>query len=313
MRLRRIANVIAGLVGAAGASCFAPEPPSDVPCASASAPERCPAGMTCVQREGGIEVCTPEDTVDPPDTDRDGDGVLDSIDNCPDVANPDQANEDGDALGDACDPCPPFDGNDDADGDGVGDACDPSPQIPGDKLVSFVSFAGGLPADWKVAGPFVARGGDGVATTSQDQSALFSLPSPATPRVEIRAAVTLDAITATGTNLGGVGVLDRLEPNTDKAVVCQLSALPTGGQQQLRIFDSAASTIVDNADHALLAGTRYELRLRRNGTSYTCRANNPVLELAGSSMFSPAAPRIGLRTRGANARYHWVMVVSTGP
>lgn len=35
--------------------------------------------------------------------DQDGDGVLDSVDNCPTVANPTQANADGDARGDACD------------------------------------------------------------------------------------------------------------------------------------------------------------------------------------------------------------------
>ncbi len=35
--------------------------------------------------------------------DQDGDGVLDSVDNCPTVANPTQVNTDGDALGDACD------------------------------------------------------------------------------------------------------------------------------------------------------------------------------------------------------------------
>jgi hypothetical protein len=37
--------------------------------------------------------------------DRDGDGVCDADDNCPDVANPDQADGDGDGIGDACDPC----------------------------------------------------------------------------------------------------------------------------------------------------------------------------------------------------------------
>ncbi|MBI2833263.1 MAG: Ig-like domain-containing protein [Acidobacteria bacterium] len=81
--------------------------------------------------------------------DGDGDGVLDSSDNCPVTANANQANTDGDALGDACDACPndPANdtdgegecGNDDncpadsngpqanADGDALGDACDLCP------------------------------------------------------------------------------------------------------------------------------------------------------------------------------------------
>jgi hypothetical protein len=60
----------------------------------------------------------------PPD-DRDGDGVPDALDNCPDVANPDQENSDSDRVGDACDNCPYIDNDDqaDRDGDGVGDRC----------------------------------------------------------------------------------------------------------------------------------------------------------------------------------------------
>lgn len=38
-----------------------------------------------------------------PATDRDGDGVIDSLDNCDDIVNPEQTDTDGDGAGDACD------------------------------------------------------------------------------------------------------------------------------------------------------------------------------------------------------------------
>jgi hypothetical protein len=58
--------------------------------------------------------------------DSDGDGVDDSVDNCPTVPNPTQANADGDTRGDACDNCPNVANNtqSDSDADGVGNACD---------------------------------------------------------------------------------------------------------------------------------------------------------------------------------------------
>jgi hypothetical protein len=59
--------------------------------------------------------------------DADGDGVPDSVDNCPVTPNPDQADSDADGVGDACDRCPGSDDRDDADGDGVPDACDNCP------------------------------------------------------------------------------------------------------------------------------------------------------------------------------------------
>jgi hypothetical protein len=52
-------------------------------------------------------------------SDRDGDGVCDDTDNCPDRTNPSQADFDLDGLGDACDP--------DDDNDGTPDKLDPAP------------------------------------------------------------------------------------------------------------------------------------------------------------------------------------------
>jgi hypothetical protein len=74
-----------------------------------------------------------------PDPDTDGDGVVDSVDNCDNVVNAGQENNDGDAQGDACDADDDGDGvNDEGDNcrftanplqrdddhDGIGDACD---------------------------------------------------------------------------------------------------------------------------------------------------------------------------------------------
>jgi hypothetical protein len=84
-----------------------------------------------------------------PPPDRDGDGVPDAADNCPDEPNPDQADADGDGVGDACEPPPDRDGDGvpdrldncpgtwnpdqaDSDGDRVGDACEPPPDADGD-------------------------------------------------------------------------------------------------------------------------------------------------------------------------------------
>jgi len=61
--------------------------------------------------------------------DIDGDGVADSVDNCPCTANPDQADGDGDGVGDVCDNCvsTPNPLQEDLDGDGFGDICDNCP------------------------------------------------------------------------------------------------------------------------------------------------------------------------------------------
>jgi hypothetical protein len=77
------------------------------------------------------------------ETDPDGDGYSNDVDNCPGLANPDQLNSDGDEWGDACDNCPVSDNSDqiDSDADGLGDSCDPyngSDAIPGSWRVTYV-------------------------------------------------------------------------------------------------------------------------------------------------------------------------------
>jgi hypothetical protein len=55
--------------------------------------------------------------------DRDGDGIPNDEDNCPDFPNPDQSDIDEDGIGDVCEP--------DSDGDGWGDDADCEPDDPG--------------------------------------------------------------------------------------------------------------------------------------------------------------------------------------
>jgi len=298
----------------AAAGCFAPDPQAGVPC---SADQTCPDGQFCVAHDG-VQTCELDPDAFPPppppppaERDSDGDGVIDDIDNCPELANPDQADEERDRVGDACDPCPIADDNADADADGLGDACDPNPTTPGDTLVSFAGFADGLPPGWTASGLFNAGGGEGVAMAGDTASALVTFPSPASERVEIRAAATAVAITANGQNLGAVNVVEQLAPGTDKAVACQLSRLSDGSQQQLRIFNTSTSEIVNTGGHPFGVPGELELRLRRNGTQYLCHATSPALELGGTAALAPQDPRIGLRVRGAIATYHWVMIVAS--
>jgi hypothetical protein len=120
--------------------------------------------------EGGPDMSGEGDTVAGadasfPDEDMDGDGVLDSEDNCPLVYNPEQEDEDVNGYGDACespmmispccgpecfldsdgdeipdvlDACPwtpdpdPMAGAMDSDGDGLGDMCDDTDDFDGD-------------------------------------------------------------------------------------------------------------------------------------------------------------------------------------
>ncbi len=73
----------------------------------------CPEGQIC---DLLAFVCVPQ-------ADRDGDGIRDDADNCPDVANPDQADADGDGTGDACETITP--GNcDDSSACGITEVCD---------------------------------------------------------------------------------------------------------------------------------------------------------------------------------------------
>jgi hypothetical protein len=125
------------------AGCYNPTIPAGAPCETA-----CPGDLQCIEhvcvQPGSVpgDASGPIDAAfDGPPGDIDGDGIVDSLDNCPQILNVDQHDEDADAIGDVCDPCPHITGTAaDQDGDGVGDACDPQPTVAKQHIKFFDPF-----------------------------------------------------------------------------------------------------------------------------------------------------------------------------
>ncbi len=97
-------------------------------------------------------------------TDTDGDGVCDSVDNCPEIANADQADADGDGIGDVCDNCPNDYNPDqlDSDGDSVADACDNCPNDPNSSQEDADNDGIGDVCDICPDDPYNDQDGDGI-------------------------------------------------------------------------------------------------------------------------------------------------------
>jgi len=134
------------------------------------------AGGVCIESGVCLRMRDADgDTVpDACDDDRDGDGVPNSSDKCPDVADPQQRDTDGDGLGDACDICPTvFDPDQfDIDGDGIGDACDRCP------LVAASAPLCGTDGDCVNAGGMCAPSGVCAADLDTDSDGLGDVCDP---------------------------------------------------------------------------------------------------------------------------------------
>jgi hypothetical protein len=181
--------------------------------------------------------------------DRDGDGIDDAVDNCPDVANANQNDEDHDVVGDRCDNCPlarNTDQSEHGDSDGIGDACDPRPVVPGDCLILVDTLldAAAFSAHWKILAepgdtPDV-RADSGVITVTPHASyrvAIIALDDDGvalggTYDVEVAARVApvvaydaiVGAISNASTANSGFGC--NVYGNTDEIVLITLNGTP---------------------------------------------------------------------------------------
>ncbi len=204
---------LASLLAALAVGCYAPTFEPGQACSPSGG---CPSGQRCdvatqtcvapgaaidaaidatIDASGGADGPDAAPSIDAALSDRDGDGVADAIDDCPDVRDPDQRDHDLDQIGDLCDNCPGIanpgqENTTEPTPDGVGDACDPWP-VASDHVAVFDGFDGPtLGTAWTADRPVTFAGGRMVMPTDANLRAVEAYATHARIAFEIGVDVT---------------------------------------------------------------------------------------------------------------------------
>lgn len=297
--------------------CYSPQLAPGAPCATNG---DCPIEQACVARVCGGSPVDEVDagiTVDGPPGDRDGDGVPDMTDNCPDTPNADQGDEDGDHLGDACDPCPieAAAPGDDPDGDGVAGSCDPNPTTPGDKIVAFQGFHAALPASWQVVGTATAAWDAAVITAPAGSHTAIVPPVAAIGNGTVMAQLSVDA--TAGNDQAKIGVTLPYDPTKDKGIFCELYA-PRGNSASghyITLYDAPANVQRESShDLAWTTATKYQLKLTRRAKAYACAvtpAGGTATTISDTTSSTTAVSMPALAAYSTNAHADWMLVIAS--
>ncbi|NVB85744.1 MAG: hypothetical protein HOV81_45690 [Kofleriaceae bacterium] len=293
-------------IGLVVAACYSPSyRDCEITCASGA----CPSGYVCdlgVCRVEGFSGACGGNTAD----DRDGDGVADDRDNCPDTPNANQANEDMDAYGDVCDPCPISaepNGDADPDGDGVGNACDPTPDTEGDSIALFEGFADPvLPAGAEAVPTTGWTFADGSAfgTSMGFNPAVLAWPV-ANEHQTIRAKITINRLD--GSSFRGAGVATPVDASTNDGIMCWIVDSTYQVATPLTVTNPYAMVQTSPIE----AGKQYEFTLSRANADMQCSdailsapltATVPETQLTGT--------RAGVFVVSVDAKIDWILVVN---
>lgn len=252
--------------------------------------------------------------------DRDGDGVLDGVDNCPDVKNPDQADEDGDKVGDACDGCPQIAdaAQTDSDADHIGDVCDPNPGAI-DTRWKFEGFHTGMLPEWGKSLGWLPVG-DGLQVTAgggpNDPGEFLTVPIAQPARVfdKFSIATTIVVNQMLGSDDHEIGV-DLYDSNLKRTMFCELQQL--GSNPRTATIEEWDDNGTSPRTHRTAAlawknAVLYRVTLARQARNYTCTVTGPegTMSVTQISDLAPDfEPEVG--AFGAVAQVGSVLVIGT--
>ena len=284
--------------------CFAGPDAGGLPCGPTLA---CPGDQVCsldgvCVRIGGGDAGRPDGNGD-----SDSDGLVDTLDNCPQVANPSQVDEDGDGLGDRCDLCPMVEDRDQAnrDGDGVSDACDPSDETF-ETTLRFWGFDErdppvlvGAPSSWGIEEGALVVLGDGLGGLGDE------LPTDQGTVYVVTAAEVRAAGMAPGLGLGLFG--------SAAGALCGVSEEPAGLVLAAVVNNQVTNTAPTGVP-AWGAPTSMLLQVALSPTTLGCMAWLDTSQPAGPiTVAAPglAAPRVLLSSSRVEARLEFVWALAT--
>jgi hypothetical protein len=227
--------------------------------------------------------------------DEDGDGVVDSCDNCPSVANANQADTGEQNAGGVA--------------DGVGDACDPRPAAGGDSILLFDPFTSGqIGSDWQVNGGTWQAGTDTIAETATGNAQELDRVSFANiSDYLVETQVTLDALPTSDSR---ATLVSRMTTSSHNGWGCAV-------MQDVLIFSQIANGEAGESSPpsvsipAPTVGSRYRIQTGGYGTNLYCRLPDSGHEVPRTSSTYPSGVP-GLRSYAAATTFEYLLVYRLG-